>query len=415
MPRNHDSSKAKRSSRHTQFTIIMQTTSNKMERKYPLIQPESHNPRPRLQLVFPETQKQVFTAYIGIQHHKQPTLTKEETLEQLSAPHSAISICLTHHTPSSTEQFLLLDDILTTTRRRHTSIIWSCYWTSEQEYKTALAALDLVSIHASLPDPIKPHIGLWKETFVSDTGRLETVYSKSDYLPGLAQLPGTWLKEHVNTGYWGAARDRIPDSAKDLFHECSSHAHESSSNTSLSLNLPVDIGLGVSITATNPNNIVHIRSGQYWALCTPDEKTAYTGTLELKLRTGLEHLWGSESGAWGVRYLRNITTTPATTYSHILLDPNQPLEMQELQESCVTAFFKSLTHLETWASKHPSHLAIHAGAVRHARRFGDGRKFRTWHEVSVLRAGDIGVEYVNCLPGTGVGIKDMVGVEVGEL
>ena len=68
----------------------------------------------------------------------------------------------------------------------------------------------------------------------------------------------------------------------------------------------------------------------------------------------------------------------------------------------MTAFFKNMTDLERWAARHPSHLAIWAGAVKHGKRFGAERKFRTWHEVSVLRGGEARFEYVNCLEGTGV-------------
>jgi hypothetical protein len=61
-----------------------------------------------------------------------------------------------------------------------------------------------------------------------------------------------------------------------------------------------------------------------------------------------------------------------------------------------------LQNLEDWAKSHPSHLAIYTGAIRHAKKFGEHRKFRTWHEVSVLKEGEASFEYVNCLPRTGV-------------
>lgn len=68
----------------------------------------------------------------------------------------------------------------------------------------------------------------------------------------------------------------------------------------------------------------------------------------------------------------------------------------------MTAFFRNMTDLEGWAARHPSHLAIWAGAVKHGKRFGEERRFRTWHEVSVLRGGEARFEYVNCVEGTGV-------------
>ncbi|KAG6003032.1 hypothetical protein E4U21_002420 [Claviceps maximensis] len=77
------------------------------------------------------------------------------------------------------------------------------------------------------------------------------------------------------------------------------------------------------------------------------------------------------------------------------------------RETSVTAYFRSLGHLETWASRHPCHLAVHAAAMRHAKRFGDDRGLRTWHEVSVLKAGEATFEYIHCAPGTGV-LRELV-------
>lgn len=85
-----------------------------------------------------------------------------------------------------------------------------------------MARLDLEHLyHSSLPEPIRPYIGLWKESFPSEISRLETVYSATDYLAGLARLPGTEMRPHTFTGYWGAARDRIPGTGWDAFEESS--------------------------------------------------------------------------------------------------------------------------------------------------------------------------------------------------
>jgi hypothetical protein len=71
-----------------------------------------------------------------------------------------------------------------------------------------------------------------------------------------------------------------------------------------------------------------------------------------------------------------------------------------------------MADLETWAARHPSHLAIWAGAIKHGKKFGDKRRFRTWHEVSVLRGGEARFEYVNCVKGTGLMEGMMVVLEV---
>ncbi|OQE22617.1 hypothetical protein PENSTE_c010G09652 [Penicillium steckii] len=405
-------------------------------RTYPLRQPPNHNPPPRLHLVFPEGQKQVFTAYIGIQLHQKTTL--KDALLQLSDPRHKVQEFLASSHSVSTEQFIMLNDALNhtqpptqrqaetpfsnpTTKLNHTSVIWACYWNNKQSYEKALARLNLFSIYNSLPQPLRPITGLWIESFISEIARLETVYSATDYMPGLARLPGTSTAQHIHTGYWGAARDRIPGSGEDLFTGESSTSNDNDKRyknskqedgqddtTSLS-------SLGFSIKGTNPSDIVHIRSGQFWKNCLDKESSAYLENIEPKLRNGLSYLWDNslESGSFGVRYLQNThldldsqddtdktgTKTKTTTENS---DSISKYLNYSPKESCVTAYFKNMTDLERWSSKHPSHLAIHAAAISHARRFGDTRKFRTWHEVSVIRGGEASFQYVNCLYGTGV-------------
>lgn len=384
-------------------------------RTFPLRQPLGHNPPPRLHLRFPEDLKKVFTAYIGIQLHSTSLDHNQKSVDLLKQPATQIQEWLTNpdFAPVSTEQFKLLDDNTThlhsnnpdseksdpqsdpKSRSIIQSLIWVCYWTDETKYKASLEHLNLAQIYHSLDTLSRSNIGLWLESFTSDTSRLETVYSATDYLPGLARLPGTWTTHHMHTGYWGAARDRIPDSAGDLFE-----GDITDSSKELSTTNAVTKSLGAHITGTNPHNMVHIRSGQFWGNCSDEETDAYLNALEPKLRAGLSHLWSNpkETGSSGVRYLHNIAYAlePDTSGDDFISTAHQT------KEACVTAFFKNLSDLEGWAARHPSHLAIWAGAIKHGKRFGGERRLRTWHEVSVLKGGEAKFEYVNCVVGTGV-------------
>ncbi|KPM37341.1 hypothetical protein AK830_g9243 [Neonectria ditissima] len=345
------------------------------ERPYPLQKPKNHVPPvPRWQLVLGSDKKRVHTAYIGIQQHSQVEDFENTRLQAIEAIESWL-----HHTaddrPLASESFTFLDgnDASDTT-------VWVCYWIDEASYKSSLSRLDLKSLYASLPAAGRKSIGLWLESFSTATSRVETNYSGLDYLPGLAKLPGTEVAEHSLSAYWGAARDRIPDSANDLFAQTDKNPPA---------NTPK--GLGQHLVGTNQHNLVHIRSGQFWENCNAKESAAYEETLEPTLREGLRFLWDNpdEGGAVGLRYLQNQE------------DPLCRAD-NERKESCVAGFFKSLGSLEAWAKKHRSHLAIYRGALAHAKAFGDARKFRTWHEVSVLQEGDATFEYINCISETGV-------------
>jgi hypothetical protein len=348
------------------------------DRTYPLRQPKNYRPPvPRWRLVLANADSRIYTAYIGVQ--------LQQILPKASNPgeHAAVSAVQNllssgeDDCPLALETFRVLDGHDT-----EGSIVWVCYWDSEETYDIFMQRLNLSKIYNSLGPEDKSTLGIWCETFATSKSRLETNYSGLDYLPGLARLPGTSTEQHTLSAYWGAARDRIPDSAHDRFEL------DNVTQTGVALDTP---GIGKHFTGNNYNNMAHIRSGQFWENCTPEEAEAYESTLEPALRAGLAYLWqnSTEAGTMGLRYLRNI---------------DSPLchSSRDLKETCVAGFFRNLQDLEQWAERHKSHLAIYLGAIKHAKLWGETRKLRTWHEVSILKRGEVKFEYINCKPHTGV-------------
>ncbi|KAL5597496.1 hypothetical protein FOBRF1_011289 [Fusarium oxysporum] len=324
-------------------------------RIYPLRKPEGHKlPIPRWHLALPDDVTHVCTAYIGVQSHSD---TQDVDIARNKATEIIQAWVSSDTGPEAYETFAVIDgcDV-------QESTIWVCYWSDKTKYEKGLNDHSLNSIYAQLPETGRASVGIWREAFITEFPRLETNYSGLDYLPGLAKLPGASFPEHTLSAYWGAARDRIPSSAHDLFPP---------SNPTP----PVTIPPGV---------------GQFWENCGQQEADSYDKKLEPTLHSGLQYLWDNspDTGALGLRYLRN-------------QDPSVE-ETRSRKESCGAGFFTNLEALETWAKSHKSHLAIYRGALAHYKTFGDARKFRTWHEVSVMRAGDARFEYLNCVPETGV-------------
>lgn len=312
----------------------------------------------------------MYIVYIGVQRHSEPCPAADKAIE------SVRTWFKNDNSPAASESFNMIDG-----HDMKSTVIWVCYWTDEASYKSSLDNLSLSKLYASLPN--RESAGLWLETFTLPVSRVETNYSGLDYLPGLAQLPDTTTEAHDLTAYWGAARDRIPDSAHDAFQEDSGTYFSKQEQE----------GRGKWLVGTNSDNLVHIRSGQYWQNCDEQESDSYEKKLEPTLEAGLQYLWHTPSaGAIGLRYLRNTDCW---------------------KETCAAGFFSSLGKLEGWAKSHKSHLAIYNGAMRHAKMFGDGRRFRTWHEVGVLKKGEGKFEYVNCERGTGV--ANFIGLEERNL
>ncbi|KAL2812722.1 heme-containing dehydratase protein [Aspergillus granulosus] len=354
------------------------------DRIYPLARPKGHRPpMERWKLEFEDGQTRIHTAYIGVQRHDLDTSTVISFGKAMKAIQTWLdAIALDERPAFENFEFLEGDD-------EPESVLWVCYWSNSTSYENCIQQLNLTDIYTSIGRP--KAVGVWLERFTTPTSRLETNYSGLDYLPGLAKLPGSSPIEHTLTAYWGAARDRIPDSGHDLFSQ------QSEETTNPPLDIPA--GLGQCLSGSNVyDNLVHIRSGQFWKHCSDIETSAYETTLEPTLLAGLRYLWENrtDSGAMGLRFLRNLHTLSFN------ISGNGAREPTPAKETSAAGFFRNLSDLEKWAKRHPSHLAIFNGAIAHAKSFGDGRKFRTWHEVSILKRGEASFEYVNCLPKTGV-------------
>ncbi|KAF9741764.1 hypothetical protein PMIN06_009226 [Paraphaeosphaeria minitans] len=104
--------------------------------------------------------------------------------------------------------------------------------------------------HMSVPEAYLPAIGLWKESFTSPLGRLETNYSGTDYLPGLAKDPDALVPKDDLVTYWGAAHDRILEAWWDLISRPDREYGGLKTNVE---------GTGRVSEGTNKANVVHIR------------------------------------------------------------------------------------------------------------------------------------------------------------
>ena len=340
-------------------------------RVYPLSQPKDYKaPVPRWMLELPDEVHHVCIAYVGIQKARNDASVNQ-------AEGGAIAGIVQwlqdeSHKPLSTEAFKVVKGFDIPDSR-----IWVAYWTDHTNFERACATLDLRNLHARLPG--REAIGLWLERFSVPLDRLETNYSGTDYLPGLARLPKTNLIRHDLTAYWGAARDRIPASGIDAFN-IPNEAKDIQFVESPSCEKE-------HVSGTNFENLCHIRSGQWWEECPAEEREAYESSLEPALMGGMDYLWqhASDTGTLGLRFLRNVDE-----------------EDQLLLETCGAGFFRNLSDLEKWAKGAPSHLKIFNGALAHAKQFGPDKKLRTWHEVVVLKRGEAQWEYVNCRGRTGM-------------
>ena len=380
----------------------------------------------RYKLVLPETLISIDVAYIGVQQRSPDGAESPSDTFQKAIQYVESWMTEGGNRPAAIDFFTVVagHDV-------PKSRVWVCYWTtttsdsnetqvsssgaqeqpSDSSMPSKLATLDLVNLYTTLADST---IGLWLESFTCPPSRFETNYAGLHERPGLAAL-GHERESHNLSAYWGAARDRIPDSSTDKFELPTSTPNTTTaidSNNNLDMP-PIDPpspkprGLGQCLTGTNYDNMVHIRSGQCWAQCPADEEHGYLTELEPTLMAGMQYLWDNaqDTGTIGLRFLRNLDPSSIHNNKPNNQDTspsNSIIQPKEIKETCGAGFFRNLADLERWSSRHKSHLKIFNGAHAHARTWGEGRKFMTWHEVAILKAGEVRVEYVNCVRETGV-------------
>ncbi|PTB42182.1 hypothetical protein M441DRAFT_136956 [Trichoderma asperellum CBS 433.97] len=375
-------------------------------RELPLNQPENWQVKfPRYMTELPEGVNDISITYIGIQPRHEEN------------PAKGIHTKLHAHVTSAVQRKVVtkIEDWIQQGSGELAPILWEkmyveagydlpdteiyiCYWTDKDVAMAATNSLNLQQLYKSLSLSEQEVVGLWRESFSVPKPRIETVYSGNDYQPGIASIAGATQVGHKFTGYWGAARDRLPASSHDLFEpEYKLGAPNFEKDTK-----------GRIIEGENKVSVAHIRSGQFWERCKDDEREAYESTLEPILREGMTFLEenAEETGDIGLRFSRHMVTNrllqAEETEKTATLNGNGNTDRRRL-ETCSSGFFRSLRDIEAWSSKHKTHHRIFHGAHTHSTKFGKTTfKFRSWHEMSALKPGELTFEYINCHPRTGL-------------
>ena len=257
----------------------------------------------------------------------------------------------------------------------YATVLAVAYWL-EPEVHDAWRSSEVVSGWWSNPSRDAGPGGYFLESMSVSVDHLETIAFK-EYVRGLSACPANTISAILESGYWGAARDRIPASAFD--------ALGSAHTAPLAFDLAVE-STGRRVTVIPPANMVAIRSGVSWADCGAEQLASYEKNVKPKLDRGMEYLrtHPADSGCFSLRQVD-------------VIDPDGTPR----KEGYSLGYFLSLGHLETWSRSHPTHLAIYARAMAERKKYREKLELRTYHEVYVVD-GDVRFEYVNCHPRTGL-------------
>ncbi len=249
------------------------------------------------------------------------------------------------------------------------------YWTDVDRFQTWRNA-QVNNAFWENPSRLSEPTGYFREELRIKPDRYETIYFV-DFRGGVARCPEVRLEKTFESGYWGAARDRIPTAAHDTLE----------SPLPGPLSMTARTTEGARFVVVPPKNLAVIRSGQYWERCGEQQLAEYTNRMRPRLEAGLEFLSQNpvETGCCVLRYMHHVD------------------ELGCLKaESSVHGIFHSFSDLERWTRDHATHKAIYAEAFRQLMTYKERRELRTWHEVFVLDSEGQHFEYLNCHPRTGL-------------
>lgn len=327
-------------------------------RQFPLRRPKNHKPPiARYSAVLPQTD-QVAVLFLGIQSQSPDALA--------SAATDVLSHCVGAHAPASSDQAVFTD------KQGYLNHVIALYWLDAREYQAWHETAAITGWREQISELSR--IGLWWEPIVVDGERAETIAFK-EFQRGFARCPACSLQPTEGSGYWGAARDRIPSSAYDLFLPAlDSITHQPTEQEPYHAIQP-------------PRNMTVIRSGVSWEKCEGEQLKDYNERIKPKLDDGMSYLRENprETGCFTLRQVVSIG------------EDGKPLP-----EAYSLGAFVSLGHLESWAEHHPSHLAIYTRAMASRRKYQDALQLRTYNEIFILDDENPKFEYFNCHPLTGL-------------
>ena len=326
-------------------------------RRFPLNQPEGHKaPVPRYSA---DVQAKVAVLFLGLQ-------TKSDTL-----PDAGLSEFLARIAKDSAAP-VYADQATYTDLQGYLNRVAALYWLDTAQFAAWLDTPAVKDWRARMRADTS--VGLWWEPVVVDARRMETITFK-EFRRGFSGCPAMGLNSTDHTGYWGAARDRIPGAGDDRFD----------ATVTASERCPIT---GASYRKIQPpKNMCVIRSGVSWEKCDGEQLKDWRERIKPKLDAGMTYL-RENPAATGCFSLRQVESISA--------------DGQKLAEAYSLGAFASMQHLESWSKDHPSHLAIYTSALAARKKFQEKLQLHTYNEIFILEADNPPFEYFNCHPQTGL-------------
>lgn len=250
------------------------------------------------------------------------------------------------------------------------------YWADPVEHARWAAQPEVTGLWSASAD-LPAGVGRWRERLGLRGERLETLDSAGEDGRGLAALDARHEPTEVHE-YWGAMRDRMPASHDDPLNGDAVGTARAAGRRAAD---------GDRLALQAPESTCFIRTGQDWSATQGRERATYEQSVAPVL-------------AQGADFLHENPDATGCLAARLVFEVDEHWGPQD--RSCVLAWFRSLGHLERWTWSHPTHAAIFDAFMALVAQERGGVHLGLWHEVAVLAADDLALEYVNCHPATGL-------------
>jgi aldoxime dehydratase len=326
-------------------------------RRFPLNQPEGHKaPVPRYSAA---VQAKVTVLFLGVQ-------AKAATLPDAGLTEFLARIAADTAAPVYADQATYTD------LQGYVNRVAALYWLDASQFRAWLESPAVAAWRARMRG--ETSVGLWWEPVAVDARRMETI-TFAEFRRGFSGCPAMGLQSTDHTGYWGAARDRIPGAADDPFAPTVAAAER----------CPVSSASYRCVQP--PKNMCVIRSGVSWEKCDGEQLKDWRERIKPKLDAGMQYLRENprDTGCFSLRQVESISP-----------------DGKKLAEAYSLGAFVSMGHLEAWSKDHPSHLAIYTSALAARKKYQEKLELHTYNEIFILEEDNPPFEYFNCHPQTGL-------------
>lgn len=329
-------------------------------RRFPLRRPEGHEPPIARYSAALKPTARIAVLFLGVQSQDQATIRTAL---------AALPDCI----QTAVDFPDYRDDAVFTDKSGYLNHVVALYWLDAHAYHAWSDGPAIASWRNEVSTRL--NVGVWWEPVIVNAERAETITFK-EFRRGFSGCPASVLEPTEGSGYWGAARDRIPASAYDRFEPAVRLTSRSRSMAGLRHH-----------AVQPPANMAVIRSGVSWEKCEGDQLKDYIERIKPKLDEGMIYLRDhpQESGCLTLRQAAAVGDSG-----------------QQLAEAYSLGVFLSLGHLESWAEHHPTHLSIYARAMAARKKYQDALQLRTYNEIFILDDHNPAFEYFNCHPHTGL-------------